>query len=235
MKKKMKKVNKKNTHKTAALFDDFAVQSSDIFIHCSRIPDVMTCIVKAREVLKRYKISPPIWMFGLTHKGEKPKSPEQLSLMSFLISVGLYNRLVRLVGVPYFLIGNSSALLVSAKVRTFEKMVVNTFCGVELKNSLRVYQKKMGNMPQFSLLHFSERGGSTSLHSIIKEYEIDRCILISPSSCDIVQKKNITSSVEGLIEMDPQLAWFWPILKRNQIGKRSKKIIFSGTLNTFFR
>ena len=235
MKKQVEKKTKVAVYKTAALFNNFAMQSNDIFIHCSRIPDVMTCVIKAREVLKKYKISPPDWMFGLVHKGETPKSPEQLHLMSFLMGMGLYNRMVRLIGMPNFLIGNSQALLVSAKVRTFEKMVINIFCGVEFQDYLRVYQKKTGNTSQFSLLHFSEKGGDQSLQSITKEYNISRCILISPSSCEVVKRKSATPTLEGLIEMDPQLAWFWPILKRNQLGKKWKKIFFSSALDTVFR
>ena len=210
------------------------MRSNDIFIHCSRIPDVMNCIIKARETLKKYKIPPPVWMFGLSQKGEKHKSPEQFRLMSFLISLGLYNRLVRLMRVPDFLIGSSPALLVSAKVRTFEKMVINIFCGVELKDSLRVYQKKVEHKSQFSLLHFSEKGVTQSLQNITAEYDISRFILISPSVDEIVRNKKAVPSIEGFIEMDPQLAWFWPILKRNQLAKKSKKILLSNKLNTIF-
>ena len=228
-------MKKENFCKTAAIFNNFAAQPNDIFIHCSRIPDVMTCIIKAREILKKYKISPPMWMFGLTYKGEKLKSPEQLNLISFLINVGLYNRLVRLVGVPHFLIGNSPALLVSAKVRTFEKMVINIFQGVELKNGLMLYQKRTRNVSYFSLLHLSEKENSISLQNVIKQCDISRCILISPASCDtIVQNKSRVPRVESLIEMDTQLTWLWPVFKRNQLGRKSKKMFFSSTLDTIF-
>ncbi|MDE0518826.1 MAG: hypothetical protein OXH36_04640, partial [Bdellovibrionales bacterium] len=146
------------SNKTAALFSDFSLQSNNLFLHCSRIPDVMVRIIKAREILKRYKIQPPAWMFGIMNKGEGFDSPVHFRLMSFLISLGLYSRLVRLKGSPGFLIGNSYALLVSARVRTFEKSVIKIFCGREMEQRpLRVYQKKKGTTPvRFSLLHFSE-------------------------------------------------------------------------------
>ena len=81
------------------VFDDFVLQSNDIFMHCARIPDVMMRIVKTREILRKYKITVPAWMFGLMHKGETFKSDVHLQLMSFLMNVGLYDRLARIVGV----------------------------------------------------------------------------------------------------------------------------------------
>ena len=126
MKEQIKTGKKETAYRTAAFFNDSMLQPIDMFMHCSRIPDVMARIVKAREVLKKYKIQPPIWMFGLVHKGEVFE-PYMQKLMSFLVDLGLYDRLVRLMGVPDFLVGTSQALLVSAKVKTFEKKCDKNF------------------------------------------------------------------------------------------------------------
>ncbi len=235
MKEQMKSGKRESIQRTAALFNDSALQSIDMFMHCSRIPDVMARIVKAREVLKKYRIQPPAWMFGLVHKGEVFDSDVHVRLMSFLISLGLYGRLVRLMGVPDFLLGASQALLVSAKVRTFEKNVIKIFCGAKYEqDSLRVYQKREKNSNRFSLLYFMEKAKNVDLDDMMKKYEIDQCILISPSLRELKSKEKVSSfTVKGLIEMDPQLAWFWPILKRKQLKKKSGKII-SGSLDTFF-
>ena len=230
--------NKKNmmNQKTAALFNNSVLQSNEIFMHCSRIPDVMTRIIKARRVFKKYKLQPPAWMFGLMDKGETFNSPAHLRLMFFLVSVGLYDRLVRRMGLPHFLIGNSQALLVAAKIRTFEKSIIRIFCEAETtQTALMVYQKSAGNISQFSLLHLSETVKDAVFHSITQEYGVDRCILIFPFAYGVKQPDTTSASftVEGLIEMDPQLAWLWPILKRRQM--KSEKIssnFFS--LNTFF-
>ena len=232
---KQTKIGKQEiTYKTAALFNDSALKSVDMFMHCSRIPDVMARIVKAREILKKYKIQPPVWMFGLIHKGEVFDSSVE-RLMSFLISLGLYDRLIRLIGVPDLLVGTSQALLVSAKVKTFEKSVIRIFCGADFKqNSLRVYQKTQENNNRFSLLYFSENAKEATLQNMTNEYGIDHYVLISPSFHDVKRKnKSFSFKVKGLIEMDPQLAWFWPILKRRQLRKGSGKIL-SGSLDTFF-
>ena len=235
MKEQIKPGNRENLQRTAALFNDSSLQSIDMFMHCSRIPDVMARVVKAREVLKKYRIQPPAWMFGLVHKGEVFESDVHLRLMSFLISLGLYGRLVRLMGAPDFLLGVSQALLVSAKVKTFEKSVIKIFCGAKYgRDSLRVYQKKEENSNRFSLLYFMEEAKNVDLDDMMEKYEIDQCILVSPSFRELKSKGKVSSfTVKGLIEMDPQLAWFWPILKRKQLKKRSGKII-SGSLDTFF-
>ena len=226
------------SNKTAALFSDFSLQSNHLFLSCSRIPDVMVRIIKAREILKRYKIKPPPWMFGIMNKGEVFDSPVHFKLMSFLISLGLYNRLVRLKGTPGFLIGNSYALLVSAKIRTFEKSVVKIFCGLEMEQKpLRVYQKKTGTPVRFLLTHFSEDANSETVQNITKKYQINQCILISPSVSDATKEpvpSHTAFKVRGLIEIDPKLAWFWPILKRGQLQSR-KTLSHSFSLDTFFK
>ena len=240
MNKKLRKTEKKDTvDKTAALFGEFALQSNDMFIHCARIPDVMVRVIKAREVLKRYKIQPPSWMFGLMNKGEIFDSPVHFQLMSLLISLGLYDRLVRLKGAPDFLMGNSHALLVSAKIRTFERSVIRIFCGLEQnQDSLRVYKKNQNPPLRFSLLHFSNETSDEAVQNMTKKYGVGYCILISPSAYDLKKKQNTSShsffTMKGLIEMDPQLAWFWPILKRKQLKSR-KALSRSFSLDTFFK
>ena len=73
---------------TAVLFNHSTLQSNDVFIHCVRIPDVMVRVIKARELLKKYGVQPPAWMFGLTYKGDKLISPIHFQLMAFLNQIG---------------------------------------------------------------------------------------------------------------------------------------------------
>ena len=235
MRKMSKKLEKQN--KTAAVFNDFVLESNEMFIHCCRIPDVMVRVIKAREILKKYKIKPPAWMFGLAEKGETFDSPAPLHLMSFLVSMGLYDRLVRLIGTPDFLIGSSRALMVSAKLNTFEKNTVKIFCGMKHdSNCLSVYKKKQSKMVRFSLLHFSEQVKKDTFQIVVKNYGIEHCVLICPSSYNNIKENSKTApwTVEGLIEMDPQLAWFWPILKRKQLAKSGPTLPNPFSLNTSF-
>ena len=117
---------------------------------------------------------------------------------------------------PDFLIGSSLALQVSARVKTFEKSVIKIFYGAKFKqNSISIYQKKVGKYPRFSLLHFSDTMKETVLRNIAREYGIEHCTLISPSSwgTDIRSNQDSFVTIRNLIEMDPQLAWLWPIFK----------------------
>lgn len=240
MRKKIKTQEKLGSiqyRRTAAIFNDLALESSEMFIHCLRIPDVMVRVAKAREVLKKYKVRPPAWMFGLIDKGENFDSPTHLKLMSFLISLGLYERMVRLIGPPDFLVGSSRALLVSAKVGTFEKNVIKIFYDMKYNaNYLSVYKKKPDKkITRFSLLHFSEKSEKNTFQSVAQMYKVDRCILISPSP-DCVKEDDATGSftAEGLIEMDAQLGWLWLILKRKQLAKSRRFTPGPFSLDTSF-
>ena len=223
--------------KTAAVFNNSLLPTANLYTHCLRIPDVALRISKAREILKKYKIQAPAWMFGLVNKGETFSSSPHLHLMSFLVSLGLYDRMVRLVGTPDFLIGSSVALSVASRMRTFEKSILKIFCEIEpIQESLRVYKKReLSNITRFSLLYFSETFKERTFLKLVKEYGIEHCVLISlpPQKMGKKIKKPSTLRVEGLVEMDSQLSWFWHILNRRQ--KSLKKITPEFSLDTFFR
>ena len=231
----MKKQKKICLEKTAGIFNDSVLSSADMFMHCSRIPDVMIRVIRAREVLKRYGMQVPEWMFGLVNKGEVFDSPVPLRVMSFLVSLGLYDRLVRFEGIPDFLVGHSQALLVSAKIKAFDRSFIKVFRGMESQQeSFIVYKKRKDNISRFSLLHFSQAGRFKLLKDIIKEYGIDRCILICTSPTSIVKLKEVLPSCtfESLVERDPQLYWFWPILNRSYLKKKMTKAV-SGPLKSY--
>lgn len=219
--------------KTAVVFNDSLLPSVDMFMHCFRIPDVMVRIIKAREILKRHGFQVPEWMFGLVNKGEVFKSSTPLRLMSFLVNLGFYDRLVRFSGTPDFLIGHSPSLLVSAKVKSFDRSLIKIFHGMDIKQEPFIaYQRKLNSVSRFSLLHFSEAGGLKPLKSIVKEYGIDRCILICTSSGSVAKLKSTVPScvIESLIETDANLSWFWPILRQSRLKKEMMKITSVGSL-----
>jgi len=208
-----------NNNNTAALFNNSNLQSYFTFTHCSRIPDVMARVIKARSISKRYTLQTPLWTFYLEdNKDISTSYTPHLPLMSFVVSLRLYDRLFRFRGAPDFLIGNCRALSVSAKTSHFGKNVLQLFYGeISKKTVLRVYQKKPLKIPRFSLLHFSEKVKNRDLAQITKEYNITNLTFINPSSYNTRSKKSKTSCfIESFIEQDSQLSWFWPILKKNQ-------------------
>ena len=218
-------------HKQLLIFNSPALRtSSALFRHFIRIPEVSIRLTKAREILKRYKIQPPAWMFGLLYKGEQPNKAAHLRLMSLIINTGLYDRLIRLKGAPDFLVGTGLDLAVSAKVKTYEKTVVKIFCGMK-QNSLKIYKKTQKRPLRFSLLHFSEEIDTSSLYDIINRYQIKRCVFIPSYARNILNKQPENSlKMEGLIEKDPLLNWFRPVLQRKTKAYHK----FPGSLNTFF-
>ena len=247
MKKKALKTTKKG--RVAVIFPDWAVNSVAMFLHCARIPDVMVHIVKIREIHKRYKIPAPVYLFGLpvqkgfsfsTKSSLSASSLQHLNLMSFAVSLGLYDRFLRLRGrAPDILIGGSSALLVSAKVKSYEKTLVKMICEkATAPTSIRIYQKiseKDGDSvlgvdrARFSLLYFSKTIEKATWQNILKEQKIKTQVSVACSPKSLKPSKSKADfnvgPAEGLIETDPQLNWFWPILKKSQ----SKGLIVSPT------
>lgn len=226
MKKKGLKNNKKG--KVAVIFPNWAVSSVAMFLHCARIPDVMVHIVKMREIHKRYKIPAPAYLFGLPVKKSfsastmgslSASSIQHLNLMSFAVSLGLYDRFLRLRKViPDLLIGESPALLVSAKVKSYEKTLIKMICekGV-VSNSIRVYQKNSEGGERFSLLYFSKTVEKSTWQNILKEQKIKTQVSMTCSLSSSAKAKLAgIAPIEGLIETDPKLDWFWPILQKNQ-------------------
>ncbi len=238
---------------TAVLFPDLSVRSTEMFVHCARIPDVMVQIVKIREICRRYKIPIPTYLFGLPQKSRSfDSSFQHLSLMSFAVSLGLYHRLIRLKGAPEFLIGRSPALLVSAKVKNHEKSLIRLICEQKTEpESIRVYQRKsplkvgsshksrdqwekeaaLRSGPRFSLLYFSKTLGRETLSNIVQEQKIKHCVSLS---CHTVRQRKIKKppcSVENWADTDQHLEWFRPLLKKAPAGKGK---VPSPTLNLTF-
>ena len=251
MKQKVLKQNKSSQRrgKTAVIFPDWACSSVNLFLHCARIPDVMVHIVKIREICKRYKIPAPPYLFGCSASTVRaPYAIKPLHVMSFAVGLGLYDRLLRVQGPPHLLIGGSPALLVSAKVKSYEKTLLKILYGTEEEPaSIRIYQnesvdsgasvKGVGSLSSpFSLLYFSRTGGGRNIYpNIIKEHKISRCISLTCSPLRKRRKMSATQAVamENVIETDPQLNWFLPILKKSQA--RGKIISSAFHAHTDFR
>ena len=231
-----KKALKNKNSKTAVIFPNWAVDSPDMFLHCARIPDVMVHIVKIREIYRRYKMSAPAYLFGFplkkgfsTSVGSPSASTiRHLNVMSFAVSLGLYDRFLRLNGAPDLLIGGSPALLVSAKVKNYEKTLIRMICEENKDlDSIRIYQNMsersagallgVNAVSRFSLLYFSRTVGKDTWQNILKEQKIHRLISLT---CSLSKRRKTSATgslpLEGLIETDPQLNWFWPLLKTNQ-------------------
>ena len=228
---------------TAVLFPDLSVRSTSMFIHCTRIPDVMVQVVKMREIYRRYKIPAPAYLFGLPQKSKSfDSSFQHLSLMSFAVSLGLYDRLIRLKGhTPDFLIGRSPALLVSAKVKNHEKSLIRLICEQKTEpESIRVYQKepslgvkfspkrqaqwgkdtlKGSLVPRFSLLYFSKTMRKETLSNIVQEQKIKHCVSLTCHTADLRKIKKLPCSVENWLDTDHHLHWFRPLLKKSPGGK----------------
>ena len=229
--------------KTAVIFPDRAVSSINMFIHCSRIPDIMVHVVKIREIYRRHKIPAPAYLFGLpSEKGSLAgsnlaSSDRNFHLMSFVVSLGLYDRFLRLRGLPDLLIGGSPALLVSARVKNYEKTVIRMICSAEGwagSQSIRVYQSQRDKTEdshfgmrlglKFSLLYFSRTVGRGTWPNLIKEHKVRHCISLGDTLSSLSRKRKATAStagfsMEGLMETDPQLAWLLPILKKNRSSR----------------
>ena len=218
----------KNTKKIkkAAVFQNTPLPWSDLF-HCARIPEVMAHIVRVREICRKYKIPAPSWMFGIRDKATKAPSYSEQHLISFLVNLGLYDRLVRLQGVPDFLIGDSPALLVAGKIKNYEKTILSILgdksTNFLAQKPLRIYYKKAD---RFVMLYFSQAGGDSVLKNIVNEYHIKKLVLVAPfvlgKMKTALANKKLPCAVDLMVEKDPQLAWFWPILKRKTLGQSRK-------------
>ena len=179
---------------------------NELFVQYSRVPEVAFNISKAKEVLEKYKITPPAWMFNLLDTKDL-LSQEERELMSFLVDLSLYDRFLSQEEFsPNLLIGFSPVVYVATQVKTFEKTVIDIFCSVvSPPPSLRVYQinkqQYKASLPSYSLLHFLEKEQSVmkKIKEIIYKCAITRCVYISSftpshSIASYVQKSDFSPS-----------------------------------------
>ncbi len=193
----------------AVLFSPLVFNSGDIFQHCIRIPEVMICVNKARAILKSRGLDIPLWMYGLIEKQDL-HDETSYRLISFLLNVGLYERFIRSSPQPDFLVGSSSALCVCAKIRTFERTLLDIAQGVKLdEHIVKIYRRNAPRSAYFSLQYYSVCD-KDFLQSLCKKYLITRLTSILPVSDS---EKAILSAngmiIEDIIETDSHLSWLW--------------------------
>ena len=203
----------------AVFFYPSVSHSSSVFRHYARIPDVMLCMSKARQILKNRGLPVPLWLWGLMERKESLNSVIHIRLMSFLINVGLYERLIRVTAAhPDFLVGVSPALCVCARSKTFEKVLLNIVHGKDFDQKIvKVYKRKSPQSPYFSMQYFSKMENKAFMEWNKNQY-FNHYISILPVSSR--EKKGIMKqaiTLEEVIEGDSLLSWFWPILKRQKM------------------
>ena len=192
------------------------------FQHCLRISEVMERVEQARGVLHKNHIPQPVWMFGLFDSSKSSSfSPR---LMTFLLNMGFYDRFCRLLGPPPAVMGYGVAVLVAARLKTFERAVMEIVTGQDsLSGDFRVYKKKTATSRRFSLLFpppsgeglsssagflsASKRGGGTKSPFLVR----------IPPACVLRDKKTSPSPARALklkdwMDYDSSLVWLKPLL-----------------------
>ncbi len=134
-------------------FHSLPVPSVAVFRNCLRIGEVMSRTMQARDILHRHGIKQPLWMWGLP--GSLKSSPAySRDLMTFLLSMGFYDRFVHRKGGPTVVMGSSAAVPVAAYVKSFESRVLALVAGdMDFDSScFRVYGKVKAEAKRFSLI-----------------------------------------------------------------------------------
>ena len=226
-------VKKDGLDYSLVFFSSSLIPSTGVLHQYCRIPDVLARVVKAKVILQKNKLSVPLWMYGLSDK--KENNLVQCRLASFLVTLGLYDRLVRFHGVPDFLMGSSLAVSVAARMKTFERSIIRILMGMHYDSqAIRVYKKKpdpslqgMQKSARFSLLSFFKSvNHKLILQSLKQECPSANGLIISihPSKSDIHSMRFGSSksdfSFKNFIDVDLQLKWLRPALRRSQIRKK---------------
>ena len=203
----------------AVFFYPLILHSSNVFRHYARIPDVMLCMNRARQILKNRELPIPLWLWNLMERREPVNSVIQIRLMSFLVSMGLYERLIRVTAAqPAFLVGVSPALCVCARAKTFEKVLLNIISGENFDQKIvKVYKRKSPTSSYFSLQYFSKMEKETFKKWDKKQYfnHYTSILPVANREKNRIMKQAI--ALEEVIERDSLLSWFWPILKREKM------------------
>ena len=234
-------IKKSSIH--SAFFSSSPILSVDVFRHCIRVPEVMERVIEARQILNIHRWPVPIWMMALMDKGEDVNIPSHLYFMSFLLSMGFYDRLCRLFGVPRFLMGFAPAVCVCAEVKNFEKTVMEMAAGYPFskreteKQIFKIYRKSSKKSKRFSLVSFS-KDIKYPTNMSEKQKQHFQCCPVLPSMMfhsNGTNKNEIPFPFEQWTEKDIQLSWLWSILKHcqhnAQMEAKSKFISFSSHIN----
>ena len=201
----------------------------DFYVHFFRIPEVLNRLEQYREVLKKNELSIPVWLYCSTEKIQTLKEAPRISVLNFIVKLGLLDRYIEKQGWPSYVIGQEFLLSSSFKKDIFEKWALYfTFNDYKISDKLAFYKVHFF-LPKFSFSHLEFLEESSSLKdllSLCEPHEIPSLFqLISPDDAK-VQSLLREFSVGHFLERDEGLKWLWPIWKKNEILYHRKKNSF---------
>lgn len=218
----------------------------DIRVNAIRIPEVSVRLRQAQHVLDRLGIQTSLVQFISSENDVFLVNIRLKGLCAAIVQVGLYDRLLKVVGSPDFVIGPSNgdaAAKVISGAMSLEQMV-----GDSIQATLRVRNDQVVpigvapllcgiEMTEFSVFYAAQEENSDlkyaqseirgeKLESVVKEalevHSISRLINIGPGQSirnKLFSELALTDTeIIESVDMDPMLSWFWPSLREQMFA-----------------
>ena len=189
----------------------------------------MNRLKQYREVLKKNELSIPVWLYCSTEKLNTLKKAPKLSVLNFIVNLGLLDRHIEKQGWPSHIIGQEFLLSSSFKKDDFEKWALYfTYNDYKISDTLALYKIHFF-LPKFSFSHLEFLKESSSLDDLLNLLNPNESPFlfqfISPDD-ERIQSLLREFSVGHFLERDEELKWLWPIWKKNEILYHRKKKSF---------
>lgn len=202
----------------------------DVRFQIARIPEVMLRLRQAQRIWEASGASQSISFYEtlMSEDNHFFSSRALRSLLTAIVQVGLYDRLIKHSKPVPFLVGNirnDSALNIISKKITFEELILNSRA-CQLSNEVKTSNLLQGQeFAQFKAYQFIDDSyiaigpESESLESILswvaENKSVRRFITVGPGSIERSFEKGLLSEVSFVesIDKDPLLGWFWQSVK----------------------
>ena len=212
------------------------LNEDNFYINMFRIPEVLNRLRQYREILSENNMDIPVWVYCITQNTESLKKGPQLSVLSLIVSLGLFDRYLAKQGWPQYFVGLNPMVSIIAGEDTFEEAVLNLTNG-HCKGSDLLFLYKVNSYINSKtntsyLTSLRKLHSSSSLEKIMDylgnryeedEIEKDRVVqFLGPNEQGLKQRleESLNLYVQDFLEGDEGLRWLWPLWKKTQIRVR---------------
>ena len=222
-----------NEERTLILNTPSLLKEDNFYINILRIPEVLSRLRQYREILSENDLDIPIWVYCITQNGKSLKEGPEISVLSLIVSLGLFDRYLAKQGWPQYFVGLNPLVSIIAGEDTFEEVVLALASGCyKSQSSLFLYKvnsyinskTNTSYLTSLKKLHSSASLEKTMdyLGNRYEEDEIEKERIVQflgPNEQKLKQRVEefLDLYVHDFLEGDEGLRWLWPLWKKTQI------------------
>lgn len=195
-----------------------------------KVPEILNRLRQYREVLYKNGVNVPVWVYCITQDIRTLKEPAQMEVVYFLVSLGLWDRLLSREGWPNYLLSAKTIASVIEDENLFQEqsliLAKNARLPIDtdpyiLQKAQSFYNSKTESFQLTKLKQSNQfltlKEGVIALVNQKSEHNKVYQFLAPHNSQTLDELLSINIEPRDFLQGDQDLKWLWPDWRRAQI------------------